>query len=378
MPMLFSQLISPSTPKVGEYQERVIALINGRIIDGNGSPPIENGVVVIKAGKIESLGPASSITIPKDAQKIDISGGSILPGFFNAHVHEGYKKRNLKTWAFAGVTTVRELGIHYKPGLFARKERLNSDNRNARLVSAGPLLTVRRGYPKAIFDSDAAFSLKSLNHLRKKVTSLIDEGADLIKISLESGKLWRKKLPVFNDEELQEIVYLAHKRGKKVSAHLLSSQDVVRALKAGVDDLAHMVITEDLDDALIKQVIDNGVYWISTLELYTYINPRFLNQAVYNLRKFHRAGGCIALGTDFAGYLDEFQPGMPTKEMHLMRSSVHTKKGMILLMGHVERSRREIASPQAHKQYLALFQIVESDIHRRHPDLPCSFCICHG
>jgi len=41
-----------------------------------------------------------------------------------------------------------------------------------------------------------------------------------------------------------------------------------------------------------------------------------------------------------------------------MRSSVHTKKGMILLMGHVERSRREIASPQAHKQYLALFQIV--------------------
>jgi len=62
-----------------------------------------------------------------------------LPGFINAHVHQGYNEQNLQTWAQGGVTTVRDLGAFSSDDLFARRNALLKDSLNARLVTAGPM-----------------------------------------------------------------------------------------------------------------------------------------------------------------------------------------------------------------------------------------------
>ena len=117
-----------------------IAITNGTLIDGTGSDPIPDALIIIKDTNIMSAGNASGLDIPAGATIIDVDGSYILPGFINSHVHGAFNENNLKEWAKSGVTTVRDVGTTQSP--------------------------------------EEAF-------LKKKINMLIDAGADFIKIAIE-------------------------------------------------------------------------------------------------------------------------------------------------------------------------------------------------
>src|SRR5262245_45813558 len=71
-------------------QER-LAIKGGKIIPVAG-PPIENGVIVIRDGKIEAVG--KDVAIPSDAKAIDASGKIVVPGFIEAHSMRGTDQAN--------------------------------------------------------------------------------------------------------------------------------------------------------------------------------------------------------------------------------------------------------------------------------------------
>lgn len=218
-----------SLPGSGAESERPVALIRGLLIDGTGSEPIEDAVVLIRDGLVSAAGRSTEVSIPADAEIIDLNGGAILPGFINAHVHDGYDEANLKAWAHAGVTTVCDLGasVRWTNGsrsAFELRDRLNGDPRNARLVAAGPIVTTIGGY--------GGFAVSSPEDAREKVDELIDAGADVIKIAIEDnlqGRTW----PLLTSEEIAAIVETAHARGAIVAAHVSRSEHVGAALDAG-------------------------------------------------------------------------------------------------------------------------------------------------
>jgi imidazolonepropionase-like amidohydrolase len=101
--------------------QRPIAIVGARIIDGNGGPPIESGVVVIRGDRIAAVGPAAGVPVPADAVRIDGRGRSVLPGLADLHVHltggwDGETtdllspSRMLSALLYAGVTTVFDTG----------------------------------------------------------------------------------------------------------------------------------------------------------------------------------------------------------------------------------------------------------------------------
>ena len=45
--------------------EGTIAFIGATIIDGTDAPPLENGVLVITDGRIQTVGPRSDVTLPQ-------------------------------------------------------------------------------------------------------------------------------------------------------------------------------------------------------------------------------------------------------------------------------------------------------------------------
>jgi len=51
--------------------------------------PIPNGVLVVKNGKIESVGPEGSVSVPSGAVVINVSGKVIMPGLVDPHSHIG-------------------------------------------------------------------------------------------------------------------------------------------------------------------------------------------------------------------------------------------------------------------------------------------------
>jgi imidazolonepropionase-like amidohydrolase len=292
-----------------------LVLAGGRLIDGTGAEPVEDAAIVIRGSRILYAGPAAEIEFPTGAEVLDVSGLTALPGFINAHVHRGTDVSNLEAWAWQGVTTVRDLGA--TAGTLSRFRHLHPPTpERARLVASGPLITVPGGYPTVPFGSSTAAPVLSPEDARRLAEELLDGGADLLKLALETGTVFGRDIPVMSLAEATMLVRVAHGRGTVASAHITSVVDIDLALDAGVDDLAHMAVDRALPEETVERIVGQGVLWVPTLELWQCTGQS--SMAVANLRRFVRAGGQVALGTDFEGYSCSWQLGMPTTEFGLM------------------------------------------------------------
>ncbi|RPI27297.1 MAG: hypothetical protein EHM61_08890 [Acidobacteria bacterium] len=297
----------------------VVALVNGTLIDGTGADPVADAVVLIQSGRIAAVGPSAAVALPPNADRIDLGGGFILPGFINAHVHNALRKDHLQTWASEGVTTVRDVGAA-EPyvTVFRLRDTYQSDPLCARLVAAGPLVTVPGGYP-LIPNQFPAMSVLSAEDARAKISQLLDAGADFIKITLEPGADW----PVLTLEQAEAIVETAHVRPVPVTVHATQTAMYRRALDAGVDDICHSA-SNRLSDDMIAEMVQAGVCMVPTLTA-----QKKAGETVSNLRRFVAAGGKVALGND-GGYLAGLEIGMPITELEAMREAGMSPMQVIL------------------------------------------------
>jgi len=108
--------------------EGTIVLRGGRIFDGTGTPARE-GTLVIERNRIVKILPAGATDWPKDAQVIDVSGKTVLPGLIDLHTHLTYPlaetdfgvgmnevdatlrgAEKLRYFLESGITSVRDVG----------------------------------------------------------------------------------------------------------------------------------------------------------------------------------------------------------------------------------------------------------------------------
>ena len=91
--LLLASLLSVSAQQQSERQQFIrveapaIALKNVRVIDGTGAAAVEDQTIVIVDGKIQSVGPSSSASIPANAQVLDLKGYTVAPGLVGMHDH---------------------------------------------------------------------------------------------------------------------------------------------------------------------------------------------------------------------------------------------------------------------------------------------------
>ncbi len=69
-------------------QERPVAFVGARVLPVTGAP-IENGVVVVKDGRIVAVGAAGAVAVPPDAERRDVPGQVLMPGLVDTHSHIG-------------------------------------------------------------------------------------------------------------------------------------------------------------------------------------------------------------------------------------------------------------------------------------------------
>jgi imidazolonepropionase-like amidohydrolase len=68
--------------------ERTVAYTGATVINATGQS-IPDGVLVVRGGKIVAVGPRSSTRVPADAQVVDVTGKTIMPGLVDTHSHIG-------------------------------------------------------------------------------------------------------------------------------------------------------------------------------------------------------------------------------------------------------------------------------------------------
>jgi imidazolonepropionase-like amidohydrolase len=71
---LFTSPVSSQT-----RSSTVKALVGGTLIDGYGSKPIRNSVVIIEGERIKAVGQVGSLAIPSGAEVISTEGMSVMP-----------------------------------------------------------------------------------------------------------------------------------------------------------------------------------------------------------------------------------------------------------------------------------------------------------
>ena len=90
-----------------------VVFVGARLLDGRSPDVIPDGVLVTDdEGRIVAAGPASAITAPRDARRIDASGLTILPGIIDCHVHLSLRLEPVAEQAQRSATdlVVRALG----------------------------------------------------------------------------------------------------------------------------------------------------------------------------------------------------------------------------------------------------------------------------
>src|SRR5262245_62141489 len=64
---------------------RTVAIKCGRLIDGDGGAPVVNAVVIVEDERIKTIG--TGLAIPSDAEVVDLSKATVLPGLIDCHTH---------------------------------------------------------------------------------------------------------------------------------------------------------------------------------------------------------------------------------------------------------------------------------------------------
>jgi imidazolonepropionase-like amidohydrolase len=316
---------------------RVIAFVDARIWDGTGSPVIEDGVVLVRGGVISAVGAPGEVTLPPDAEVVELGGRFLMPGFINTHGHVGQGGdrsdvgEQLEIYAHYGVTTVLSLGDEAED---PRDERWSPELSRARLFVSGPSLTP--GSP----DEAGA-----------EVGRVAAMDVDWVKIHVNAAR---------NRDSYPAVIAAARERGFPVAVHIEELDDAKGVMEAGARLLAHSVRDEPVDDALIGGLLERGVCLVPTLtrELSTFVyaerpdffdDPFFLERsapddvegfltpqrqvqaqgagaqrwrvalplAEENMVRLHEAGVGIAMGTD-TGPTGRFQGYFEHLEMEMM------------------------------------------------------------
>ena len=353
---LLGPLLSGAGLGQGAQVEGLKVFKGARLIDGTGRQPVENGVVVVRQGRIEAIGSAADVKIPAGAEVIDVTGKTIIPGLINAHGHVGstdgmragpdvYTEKNvlkqLALYARYGVTTVASLGDDGPAGFRLRDAQNQPGLNHARLYVAGPVLA-----PTSPEDA------------RAKVHEVAAMKANFVKIRVDDNLGSTPKMP---PEIYRAVIDEAHKVGLPAGVHMYYLEDARDLLRSGADFLAHSIRDKPVDQEFIALLKSRGVSYCPTLtrEVSVYVyesrpkffddpfflkeadptilrelqnptrqqaiiaNPRAqaikpaLEMAKRNLKTLQAAGIPIAMGTD-TGPAGRFQGYFEHMELELM------------------------------------------------------------
>lgn len=266
------------TTALGAQARPTLALVGGRVLDGYGGPPIENGVVLIAGDRIVAVGRDTDVRVPAGVPTVDTNGMTVLPGLIDMHVHlqilghGDYKRWNdlygtqnatvvmpiaAKQLLLAGVTSARDLGAPPKDILDVKRRIAAGEIPGPRMFVSGPFL---QHAPYEEYEKDFRWGVSGADDAKAQVEQVVQMGVDVIKL-IDQDQM--------TDAEIRAIVETAHRLGKPVVAHAHRMEEIRRGLRFGVDNFEHTGLgtapgyPEDVLQGMRER--NSSLYWTPTI-----------------------------------------------------------------------------------------------------------------
>lgn len=311
-----------------------------RMLDVQSGKTVSPAVIVVNNGKIAAINP---ISLPQDAQVIDLGDHTLLPGLIDMHTHitadyftgsnwtTAAVKQTAPDWALQGVkfsrevldagfTTVRDLGA--QPGFpdVALMRAIDAGYViGPDIWPAGHALSITGGHCDWTGFAPGIMELGPEEGIADGVTEAIKavryqakHGVRVIKVCATGGVFsFSQNAEIgaqqYNADELEAIVREAHKLGLKVAAHAHGTQGINAAVIAGVDSIEHGSILSEESIELMKK---RGTFlvpqaYLADFELSPDTPPETVAKSKYleplinkSFEMAYKAGVNMAFGSD--------------------------------------------------------------------------------
>jgi imidazolonepropionase-like amidohydrolase len=237
-----------------------------RLITGDGSAPIEDSAFLVENSTITRVGKKGEIQRPGGAERVDLTGKTVMPALVDAHSHLGYTdvKHNttaaanftrenlvdhLRRYAYYGIAATLSMGVDR--GELPYELRANPVPGGALFRTAGRGIALPNAGPGAEYRKDAAYGVTSEAEARQAVQEMATKKVDIVKIWVDDRDGTVKKLP---PEIYRAIIDEAHTHNLRVAAHIFDLEDAKELLRSGIDGFAHGVRDKDIDDEFITLI----------------------------------------------------------------------------------------------------------------------------
>ena len=301
---------------------------NATVVDGTGDAFA--GHVAIDGSEISIVGQGAPRDLPAGYDHVDLGGMTLLPGFFDCHVHlrsDGLadprsqvlsdtdalcalrSARNARRTIEAGITTIRDCGSTNFVDMSVRKAVQQGLFPGPRMVLSGKIICMTGGH-----GWNVGHQADGPDDVRKAAREQLRAGADNVKMIATGGiltpgtEIGSAQLTL---DELRAGVEEAKKAGAISAAHAHGATGIKNAVRAGIDSIEHGYF---LDEEGIELMLDAGTYLVATSAAVRNVAARgvedgllpdvhrkaceAVDRHVESFGKAYRAGVKLAMGTD--------------------------------------------------------------------------------
>lgn len=199
----------------------VVAFVNVNVVPMDSERLLANQTVVVRDGRIEEVGDATTVGVPAGASLVDGRGKYLMPGLADMHVHVQSEGELLLAVAH-GVTTMRDMfGSPYK--VVWRERIARGDLLGPTLYAAGPIVDGARP------DMGQMTSVRTAEDAERAVSEQKERGYDFIKVYHNLSR-----------EAYAAVVAAARRHSLPVAGHVTNAVGLLGALDAGQQCIEHL------------------------------------------------------------------------------------------------------------------------------------------
>ena len=266
---------SPAPPSEPAAEAGGVAIVGAQLIDGTGTDPVADSVIVIRDGRIQAAGPRETTVVPDGAEVVEATGQTVIPGLVDTHNHYGGDltavERALNAQVYYGVTTARSIGSDSPEKVAVMLEANAGRPGMPRMFTAGLGFTHPDG-----FNSGGRNEPTTAAEAREMVRAQAALGVHFVKMWVNDVAEPNLKI---TPEIRTAIVDEAISNGLLPVAHIDEEADGRQLVEAGLRDFLHSTVRTfgpgagvPMDDPEVSQefpqlCLDNGVVFSPTLSI---------------------------------------------------------------------------------------------------------------